>query len=124
MPDRLGCLVQTIIGSLPIEDPHAQQRQQRSVVNLHLINNSEPFSPSDHVGPQPIIEIQVQEDIAPPAMVGSRLVLPRLANPVEGVLGNLQLLFSVSIKKKRRERLPQASLDNVPIQTTGYTLRC
>ena len=35
-----------------------------------------------------------------------------------------KLLFSVSIKKKRRETLPQLSLDNVPIQTTGYTLCC
>ena len=56
--------------------------------------------------------------------VRHRLVLPSLTNPMEGILGDLELLFSVSIKKKRRERLPQASLDNVPIQTTGYTLRC
>ena len=113
-----------IVGSLPIEDPHAQQRQQRSVVNLCLIDNSEPFSPLDHVGPQPIIEVQVRKDVVPPAMVGSRLILPRLANPVEGVLGDLQLLFSVSIKKKQREKLPQVSWDDVPILTTGYTLHC
>ena len=76
------------------------------------------------MGPQPIVKVQVQEDVIPPAMVCSRLVLPLLVNPVEGVLGNLQLLFSVSIKKKQREKLPQALLDNVPIQTTGYTLHC
>ena len=28
MPDRLRSLVETIIGSLPVEDPHAQQQQQ------------------------------------------------------------------------------------------------
>ena len=60
----------------------------------------------DHMGPQPIVEVQVWEDIIPPAMVGGRLVLPHLVNPMEGVLGDLELLFSVSIKKKQRERLP------------------
>ena len=76
------------------------------------------------MSPQPIIEVQVRENIIPPVMVCSHLILPILANPMEGGLGNLQLLFSVSIKKKQREKLPRASLDNVPIQTTGYTLRC
>ena len=56
-------------------------------------------------------------------MVCSRLVLPLLANPVEGSLGDLQLLVSIS-SRKQREKLPQVSLDNVPILTTGYTLRC
>ena len=90
MPDRLGCLVKTIVGSLPIEDPHAQQRQQRGVVNLRPINHSEPFSPSDHMGPQPIVKVQVREDIIPPTMVCSRLVLPLLVNPMEGILGDLE----------------------------------
>ena len=101
-----------------------QQQQQRSVVYLRPINLTEPFSPSDHVGPQPIIKVQVWEDVIPPTMVCSHLVFPCLENSVEGILGNLQPLFSVSIKKKQRERLPQESLDNVPIQTTGYTLHC
>ena len=74
-----------------------QQRQQRSIVNLRSIYHSEPFSPSDHVGPQPIIKEQVQEDVIPPAMVCSRLVLPIFVDPVEGILGDLQLLFSISI---------------------------
>ena len=51
MPDRLCGLVETIVGSLPVEDPHAQQRQQGQIVNLHPVNYTEPFSPSDHVGP-------------------------------------------------------------------------
>ena len=124
MPDRLCCLVKTIVGSLPIENPHAQQRQQGSVVYLRSIDFSEPFSPSDHMGPQTIIKVQVREDIVPPTMVCSCRILPCLEDPVEGILGDLQLLISISIKRKRRERLPQVSLDNVPILTTGYTLRC
>ena len=48
-----------------------------------------PLSPADHMGPQLIVKEQVQEDIIPPAMVCSRLVLPLLADPVEGILGDL-----------------------------------
>ena len=124
MPDRLCCLVKTIVGSLPIEDPHAQQRQQRSVVYLRPIYLSEPFSPLDHVGPQLVVEIKVWEDVIPPMMVCSCLVLPLLTNPVEGVLGDLSTSLQRFYKQKRRERLPRVSLDNVPIPTTGYTLRC
>ena len=57
MPDHLCCLVQTIVGSLPVKDPHVQQRQQRRVINLRLINHTEPFSPSDHMGPQLIVKV-------------------------------------------------------------------
>ena len=124
MPDRLCCLVETIVGSFPIEDPHTQQRQKRGIVNLHSINHSEPFSPSDHMGPQPIIKVKVWEDVIPPAMVCSCFVLPILTNPMEGILGNLEFLFSVSTKKRQREKLPRSLLDNVPIQMMGYTLRC
>ena len=49
----------------------------------------EPFSPVDHVRPQPIIEEQVQKDVIPPAMVDSHLVLPLLVDPMKGVLGDL-----------------------------------
>ena len=100
MPDCLRGLVKMVVRSLPIEDPHVQQRQQRSVIYLHPIDHSEPFSPSDHMGPQPIVKVQVREDVAPPAMVSGCLILPRFANPMESGLGDLQLLFSVSIKKK------------------------
>ena len=90
MPDRLRCLVKMIVGSLPVKDPHAQQRQQRSIINLRLVDHTEPFGPWDHMGPQPIIEVKVREDIIPPVMVGSCLILSLLADPVEGSLGNLQ----------------------------------
>ena len=78
-----------IVRSLPIEDPHAQQRQQQSIVDLRPVDHTEPFSPSDHMGPQSIIKIQVRKDVIPPAMMGGRLILPLLANPMEGVLGDL-----------------------------------
>ena len=76
------------------------------------------------MGPQLIVKVKVQEDVIPPTMVCSHLVLPLLADPMESGLGDLQLLVNVSLQEKQRERLPQASLDNVPIQTMGYTLHC
>ena len=54
------------------------------------------ISPVDHMGPQPIVKVKVWEDVIPPAVVCSHLILPLLADPMEGILGNLQLLFSVS----------------------------
>ena len=49
----------------------------------------EPLRPLDHMGPQPIVKVQVWEDVIPPAMVCSCLILPVLTDPVEGILGNL-----------------------------------
>ena len=79
-----------IVGSFPVEDPHAQQQQKRSVVYFRPINLSEPFSPSDHMGPQPIVKVQVREDVIPPTMVCSRRILPCLENSMEGILGDLK----------------------------------
>ena len=44
----------------------------------------------DHMGPQPIVKEQVREDVIPPAMVSSHLILPLLADPMKGILGDLQ----------------------------------
>ena len=46
MPDHLRSLVETVIGSLPVKDPHVQQQQQQQIVCLHPINHMEPFSPA------------------------------------------------------------------------------
>ena len=50
------------------------------------------------MGPQPIVKVEVQVNVVPPAMVSSSRILSVLANPMEGVLGDLQLLVSVSSK--------------------------
>ena len=89
MPDHLGSLVKTIVGSLPVEDPHAQKRQQRQIIDLRLIDYPKPFGPADHIGPQPIVKEQVWEDVVPPVMVSGRLVLPLLVDPMKGILGDL-----------------------------------
>ena len=90
MSDRLCHLVETIVGSFPIKDPHPKKRQQGQIVDLGPINHSKPFCSMDHVCPQPVIKEQVWEDIIPPAMVCSCLVLPLLADPMKGILGDLQ----------------------------------
>ena len=56
MPDCLCSLVETIIWSLPVEDPHVQQQQQGQIVDLRLVDHMKPFGPVDHMGPQPIIK--------------------------------------------------------------------
>ena len=66
-----------------------QQRQQRSIIDLRPIHHTEPFSPADHMGPQPIVEEKIWEDVVPPAMVSGCLILSLLVNPVEGILGDL-----------------------------------
>ena len=56
------------------------------------------------MGPQPIVKVQVREDVIPPTMVCSCLVLPRLANPVEGILGDLSNFLSAFPSKGNKER--------------------
>ena len=41
------------------------------------------------------------KDVIPPKMVCSHLVLPRLMNPREGILGDLEFLFSVSTSRNK-----------------------
>ena len=79
-----------------------------------------PFGPTDHMGPQLIIKEQVWEDVIPPSMVCSCLVLPLLADSVEGILGDLQNSPQHFSKQKQRGELPHVLLGNVPTQTLGY----
>ena len=102
MPDRLDCLVKTVIGSFPIKDPHAQQRQQRSVLDLRPVDHTEPFSPSDHVGPQLIVKVEVREDVIPPAMVRRCHIFPLLADSMEGVLGDLSKFSSAFLQAEMK----------------------
>ena len=65
-------------------------RNQRRIVNLPSVDHMKPFGPTDHMGPEPIIEAKVWEDVIPPAMVRSRCIFSFLDNSMEGVLGNLE----------------------------------
>ena len=76
------------------------------------------------MGPQPIIKEEVWENIIPPPMVCSRLVLPLSADPMEGILGNLENSPQRFFKQKRRRELPHVLSGNVPTQMLGYELYC
>ena len=88
--------MKTIVGSFPIKNPHPEQRQERWIVDLCLIHYLEPFSPLDHMCPESIVKEEVWKDVIPPAMVCSLCILPLFDDPVEGVLGNLEIPLSVS----------------------------
>ena len=91
MLDRLSCLVKMIVGSLPVKNPHLEKRQERHVIDFHLVHEPKPLSTMDHVHPKPIVKEEVREDVIPPAMVCSLHILPFFDNPIEGILGNLEL---------------------------------
>ena len=63
--------------------------QSTTLIYLCPIDHTKPFSSADHMGPQSIIKEKVWEDVIPPAMVSGHLVLPLLASPMEGILGDL-----------------------------------
>ena len=67
-----------------------------------MIDHSEPFSPLDHVCPQPIVKEEIWEDIIPSAMVCSRRILPFLDDSVEGILGDLNNLPSVFLQAETK----------------------
>ena len=94
MPDCLSHLVETIVGSFPVENSHLKQRQQGRIINLPPVDHTKPFGSLDHMGPQVIVEEEVREDVIPPTMVCSHLILSLLADPVEGILGDLKELSS------------------------------
>ena len=75
------------------------------------------------MGPQPIIE-EVWEDVIPPPMVCSHLILPFLKDPMEGILGDLQNFPQHFFKQKRRGELPRVLTGNVPTWTPGYEPYC
>ena len=60
-----------------------------------------PFHPSDHIGPEVIIEEEVWVYVPPPSVVGSLDILPGLLDTMIGGLGDLQ--FSVSVSTSRNK---------------------
>ena len=90
MPDHLSCLVETIVGSLPVKDPHLKKRQESWIVDLCPIHLLKPLHSSDHMGPESIIEEQVWICVMPPPIVGTLHVLSSLQDPMEGILGDLE----------------------------------
>ena len=117
MPDCLSHLVETFIGSLPVQDSHLKQWQERQIIDLCPIHHSKPFSSTDHMCPQPIVKEKVWEDVIPPVMVCSHHILPFFDDPVKGILGDLKNPPQYFFDQKWRGRLPHELLGSVPNQT-------
>ena len=87
----LCSLVHTIVGTHPIENPHAEQTEQDQIIDLSLINPSKPFHPTDHIHPEPIVKEEVQVYVPPPQVFDNHLIIgfTFLNHPVVGILGYL-----------------------------------
>ena len=98
--NSLGCLMKSIVGSLPVEDPHPNQRQEGRIVDLGPIHLMKPLCPSDHVGPKPIVKEKIWVCITPPLVVCGSHILSSVQDSMEGILGNLETPLSVSFKQE------------------------
>ena len=98
MSNGLGSLVQPVIRTSPIEDSHSEQAKEDQIIDTSLIYLSKPFSPSDHVGPESIIKVEVQVHIPPPPVMDDHFIswFSHLPNTMKGILGDLQFSISVS----------------------------
>ena len=89
--DGLGHLVDPLVQTSPIQDPHPEQVEEDWIIDMSLINLSEPFGPLDHVGPKTIVKEEVWVHVPLPLVMNDGLIiqLTRLHNPMEGILGYL-----------------------------------
>ena len=76
------------------------------------------------MGPEIIVEEEVQVHIMPPPIVGGLNVLSCFLDPVEGILGDLDNPSQHFYKQKQREKLPQMLKGSVHNLTTRYVLYC
>ena len=98
MLNSLSSLVQPVIWTSPVEDPHTEKAKKDRIVDASPIHLTEPLCPSDHVGPGSIVKVEVQVYVPPPPIVDDHLIIwfPHLPNTMKGILGDLQLSVSVS----------------------------
>ena len=75
MVDHLGYSVKTIVGTGPVQDPHLEQAKKDQVINVSLIDHSEPFCSLDHIGPEAIIKEEVWVYIPPPLIMDDHLII-------------------------------------------------
>ena len=85
MTHRRSCLVQSIVRSLPVNDPHLQKVIQDFVGHHVVIQHQQILVGSDHVHPKEIIMVKVEEVISPPPFLDHKLISVLLSsetNPV------------------------------------------
>ena len=57
------------------------------------------------MGPQPVVKVQVQKDVIPPAMVCSHLILPLLADSMKCGLGDLRTSLQHFYQKETKREV-------------------
>jgi len=92
---RRGSLVKTIVGSLPVEDPHLQQVVKDVVCHLLSVQHQQILMRSDHVCPKNIIIVKVEEVILLPPFLNHKLIsvlFPPESNPIGATTEDLALV--------------------------------
>ena len=90
MLDGLSCLVHTIVGTSPVEDPHVEQTEQNRIV-IWTNQPNEAIPPLDHVWPKLIVEEQVWVHVPPPLILDYDWIIGLVLfnHSMVGVLGDL-----------------------------------
>ena len=101
----LGCLVKMIVGTSPVQDSCPEQVEKNWIIDMSLINHLEPLCPSDHIGPEMIVKVEVWIHIPPPPVMNDCFVIwfASLHDPMEGILGDLPISVSVLSRRTKRE---------------------
>jgi len=95
---RRGSLVETIIWSLPVEDAHLQQVVQDIIGHLLPIHHQEISLCPDHVCPEDVVVVKVEEAVLLPPFLNNKRVLsilPSETNTVGTSIKDLEALFNI-----------------------------
>ena len=88
--DGLGGLIQTMVVPFPAKDPNTKETKQDQIVDPGSINPMQPLPTPDHVGPEPVIMVEMRECLRPPPRLVNGLV-PCMDHILKAILGNLKL---------------------------------
>ena len=69
-----SCLVQAVIWSLPVEDPHLEKVEQHVIGHYPSIHHKKILVHSNHVGPKEIIMMQIEEAIPLPSFLDHKRI--------------------------------------------------
>jgi len=71
---RRGSLVETIVRSLPVEDPHLQQIVEDVIRHLLSVHHQQILVRSDHIRPEDVVIVKVEEAILLPPFLDHKLI--------------------------------------------------
>jgi len=71
---RRDSLVETIVRSLPVEDPHLQQIVEDVIRHFLTVQHQQILLSSDHVRPENIVVVKIEEAILLPPFFDHKLI--------------------------------------------------